>query len=218
MYRANGCYYRTAMIDTLVASSTSMESVTVHFFCDYADQKTLYAVEIFGSLAKQLLSAFKRIPEEMEKMIRNAYGDDTLIPDASTVLEILLAAVKLFSRVYIVLDGVDECRGEDRLEVIAAIRTMSSADPEKSALRLFVSSRGDVDIERALEYSIHLQVNAENISPDIKSFIAGIIKDKEHSGDLSVRDPGLLNEIIAVLADKADGMYENLFLNPILFD
>jgi len=122
------------MIDTLVASSTSMESVTVHFFCDYADQKTLCAVEIFGSLAKQLLSAFKRIPEEMEKMIRNAYGDGTLIPDASTVLEILLAAVKLFSRVYIVLDGVDECRGEDRLEVIAAIRTMSSADPEKSAL------------------------------------------------------------------------------------
>jgi len=210
MYRADDCY-RTAVVDTLVANSTSMESVTIHFFCDYADQKTLCAIEIFGSLAKQLLSTFNQIPKEMEKMIRDAYGDGTLIPDASTVLDILLAAVKLFNRVYIVLDGVDECKGEDRLEVIAAIRTMSSADPEESALRLFVSSRADVDFERALEYSIHLQVNAKNISPDIKSFIAGIVKDKERSGDLSVRDPGLLNEIIAILADKADGMYKNLF-------
>jgi hypothetical protein len=212
---ADRCH-RTAVIDSLRnVSNTSTASTsrchTVHFFCNYADPITLSAAEIFGSLAKQLLTALGQISEEIEKKISKAYGDGTLIPDGTTVWHILVDIINLFKRVYIVLDGVDECKGEDRLEVISAIQSLYRSAIATGIVKIFVASRADVDIERALQTSITLSVDSSSISSDIELVIRGKVEEKSLSGELFVRDRRLLDEIIGTLTEKADGMYETPF-------
>jgi hypothetical protein len=68
-----------------------------------------------------------------------------------------------------------------------------------------VASRADVDIERAFGGHLRLQIDTNNITPDIFHFTRGAVKEKIES-KLAFVDKSLAREITDVLSSKAHGM------------
>lgn len=147
---------------------------------------------------------FNPIPVDIKTKIVSAFQNGSRNPDASEVLDILLAAAKLVDQMYIVLDGIDECKGDDRAELISGMQSLSNR--ALGSTKLYVSSRADVDIERAFRDWSNLQLSTENIMPDIEAYIIGIIHAKSQTDELFVKDEVILEEIITTLTDKAVGM------------
>ena len=193
-------------MDALISTS---KNPTIYAFCDYKEEMSLNAGEILGSLTKQLLSGRGRIPEDIEKRILDVYQAGTITPEPVQVLEILVETARLCGEtVSIILDGVDECKGDDRKEILSAMRSLTAlqAGAGGTIFKLFIASRADVDIERALKGSTPLSLNSSNLTKDIEFFVQEAIRARVESGELVVSDPEVLHEIITVLTEKADGM------------
>ena len=197
------------MVDTLMSPSAidSEQSVVVYFYCNHSDATTLDALQIYGSFILQLLlcRSLKEIPEEIERKIDKAYQDGRRTPDAEELLDILLLVLKLFKKVYIILDGIDECGGDDRVDCLMLIKSLDQV--EQTVVKLLVSSRADADLKRAFKDDIHLRVSSDSTSLDIESFVNGIVQQKVTSGELKVRDPTLVDRIVEALVKGAQGMY-----------
>ena len=80
----------------------------VYYYCEYADQRTLQPINIFGTFLKQLYAKHD-IPEKIEEQILQAYAHGTRSPSTKELINILGQVLALRSRVVVVLDGLDEC-------------------------------------------------------------------------------------------------------------
>lgn len=194
---------RTAVVDELFANPAYNSSAIVYFYCDYSNQKTLEASEIFGSFIKQLLLR-AGISDEVQLKLASTYQDSISKPDSEDLLGILLLVLKTFDSVFFVLDGIDECRGNDRVELLMGIRSITKSGP--AVVRFFLASRADVDLERAFSNHIHLPISTNDVTTDIVSFVNSIVDAKIQSRDLVVRNPPLARDIVDALVKGAQGM------------
>lgn len=142
------------MVDTLLPEINTTKTMVTYYYCDYSEKKTLDAVEIFGNLARQLLSATK-ITDQIERKIMSFYEDGSRTPDALEVLNILMDAVSLHKVVYLVLDGLDECHGNDRVSLLSGIQSLANPTSGGSIVKAFVASRADVDIDKAFSATLY---------------------------------------------------------------
>lgn len=139
-------------------------------------------------------------------MILTTYQHGTTKPDADDLLKILFFVLEQFSEVFLILDGVDECGGNDRTELLMAIQSILGSDTRTTTLKLFIASRPDVDLKRTFNSYITLPISVDNTTADIIPFINGIVREKVKSQELLVRDPSLVGEIIEALVNGAQGM------------
>lgn len=196
---------RTAVIDQLLATSNllSPAPVIVYFYCDYSDRRTLEALGIFGNFIKQLLSK-TGMSDEVQSKLADAYKNGTRTPDTDELLEILFLILKPLKSVFFVLDGIDECGGSDRGELLAGIQSIAKLSPP--VVKLFLASRAEVDFQRAFSSFMHLPISTSDVTPDIVSFVKDIVKAKVDSRELMVKDPLLEKEIVDALVKGAQGM------------
>ena len=107
----------------------------------------------------------------------------------------------------IIIDALDECRPERRHEFMAALDTIVSQSA--NVVKVFVSSRDDMDITLRLDSSPNILISAADNSADIRAFT-------EHEVRKAVQERRLLNgeasltlqaHIMSGLIRKAQGMF-----------
>lgn len=177
--------------------------VVVYFYCDYSNRKTLEALGIFGNFIKQLLSK-TGISDEIQSKLADIYKNGTRTPDTDELLEILLLILKPLKSVFFILDGIDECGGSDRGELVAGIQSIVKLGPP--TVKLFLASRAEVDFQRAFSSFMHLPISTSDVTSDIVSFVKETVKAKVDSRELTVKDALLEKEIVDVLVKGAQGM------------
>ena len=196
---------RSSVVDSLLAEAESTKIAVASYYCDYSDSNTLTALSIFGTLIKQLLSTVT-IPQHIEQQIDRCYAHGARTPDSHEMLEIFVETLKLFSKVYLVIDGLDECKREEHAVVLSSVKKLVVSDvPE---LKLFVSSREEADITACLEANETIHVTEESINPDIELFVTEAIDQRLRSGAMVVHNKSLRQEIITGLIKGARGMYD----------
>jgi hypothetical protein len=201
---------RNTLIDALVCKQNSRDSIVLYYYCDYTDQKSLENIQLFGSLVQQLLRQSK-IADGVGDMVSRAYRDGKRTPELPEVLQILHSALHSYREVFAVIDGIDECtKDSGRKEILAAIQSLVDAtscpDSAHPDLRVFVTSRADVDIEASLKVYGNLKLTAGLMKPDIDTYIARSVQALIASGDLAVGDENLQEEITNTLIKRASGM------------
>ncbi|KAJ7591860.1 ankyrin repeat-containing domain protein [Mycena floridula] len=170
-----------------------------YIFCDYRQSSIQGAIDVIGSVLRQLLINSKEIPGSLHS-IHNCYKavppQPRTLHDFTTALE---AQIQLYSRVYLVIDALDESSSETRDELIKTVRHLAKS----GHLHVLVTSRQTIGDKFVNDSQIHIWAN----DGDIRRYITQRIRDGKELQKVVNGDEALQDEIINKVTEKADGMF-----------
>jgi hypothetical protein len=187
-------------VDNLTSNNTIPKTAVTYYYCDYADDNTLHFSTFLGTITKQILEKLTDVPLDIEEQIKSSIK----CPNNDNMTQILLSALSTFSRVYIIIDGIDELPTADQRAICSiSERFQRFKNPE---IKLFISSRPNTTITTSLS-GFCVNLSTVNISPDIGYFVRARVKSSLDSGNLKIQDPALEEEIVRTLLEGAKGLY-----------
>ncbi|KAF2228500.1 hypothetical protein EV356DRAFT_495443, partial [Viridothelium virens] len=142
---------------------------------------------------------------DLEQQITKACGQISEAVMNESLSAILFQAVNYFSRVFLFIDGLDECRFDVQSAILSKLHELCQSPQPK--LKIFVSSRDEHTISKSLDKFPRLRVGEEHNSSDISYFVKETVKNKMNSESLRIRDISLRSEIITTLTSQAHGMF-----------
>lgn len=157
------------VIDSLEALFSKDKTIGIAFvYCNFQRQNDQTAKELVASLLKQLLQSLPVMPESI-KLLYERHRTKGSPPSLEDVSSNLLSTAKLFSRVFIIIDALDECRTTDGtqtefLEEIFKLQLHSNTN-------VFVTSRPIPEVKDQFQTSITLEVRATD--EDVERFLRG---------------------------------------------
>ncbi|KAK8044398.1 hypothetical protein PG993_004422, partial [Apiospora rasikravindrae] len=172
-----------------------------YLFMQTDDSDSLNTVIVLRTLLRQLLT---------ESMVSGDIGDAlhkvVLSSDESDITDLLLKLMPASQKAYIFLDGLDECKKEDRGVLLNALSTLVTAGGN---IRLYISSHNSVgaEVKKYFPGFEHIYLDCQANNNDIASYINDTINEKLKQGDLKVGGNELVIEIKDSLATGAQGMY-----------
>ena len=115
--------------------------------------------------------------------------------------------LKGYVKVTIVLDALDECEEPTRNLLIDELKKLVS-EPGSCVIKVLISSRSDQDIKSEFGGGPNVAIRAADNREDIKAFLIDAIRTSPGDWRETVTGcPGLEDEIINNLRNKAEGMY-----------
>lgn len=173
-----------------------------YFFCRYNQEKSLKAQVILGTIARQILQTLP----DFER-----HEPPALDPNSSLtteeIINLLSQAVPSYHRVFLVVDGLDECTLGNRQLMMNHLHNLQSKFP----LILYLSIRLEPDTEQVLEHPIFRGAGVfklpESNNPDIHSFVNSKLDEYLESGQLNLGDPHLIIEVRNTLLERSKGMF-----------
>lgn len=189
--------------ETLTCASRSDTIGAAFFFCDYQNEHTLQITNIIGALASQLAQQ----KQEAFDLLQDFYDSLHLMdgrhidPDPNDLRALVGKISELFSQVYLVVDGIDECgNGMDEVaEILADLATNSCG------ISIAISSRDEAAIRRQLHANFK-QVEVAARAKDLDLYVRAELESLICRGRLRVTTQNLKEEIRQTLVDEAQGM------------
>ncbi|KAF6219464.1 hypothetical protein HO133_003931 [Letharia lupina] len=187
------------VIDRLQQIPGEENVVTAYIYCDYKRQDEQTPINLTASVTKQLLQHQDLIPENILKMYQHHQKMETR-PTFEEVLEMTGSSMARLSRVYVILDALDELgnAGQVRQTLIGRLRPLQ----DLHHFNLMTTSRYIPSLALNFHHPLCMDVRA---SPeDIRRYVEG------HTSDLPkcVRESTGLQEAIATaIVDSVEGMF-----------
>ncbi len=178
-----------------------------YLYCNYQQQQQQKAKDLLSSLLKQLAQRQPNVPAEVKKLYEHHRTKQTE-PSFHDTVEVLQSTIQLYSRVFIVVDALDECQFPN--EVCRSFLSELFNLQAKAKVNLFVTSRFIPDIEKGFEVSVILEIRATK--EDVQRYLDG------HMSRLPrcVSQNHILQEEIAFgIINAVDGMYVHYFGIPV---
>jgi ankyrin repeat domain-containing protein 50 len=96
---------------------------------------------------------------------------DASSPSLVGTQERFMSLVEDMQKVYLVFDALDECEEKERVAILRFI-TGIVTQPISCQIKVFVTSRREMDIQKAFEDKCipTIQIRAENVAADIETF------------------------------------------------
>jgi hypothetical protein len=189
-------------------NDSNPETALAFFYFSFNDAKTQNVIEMLCSLIKQICCRRPDTPQSIQALVE--YKEKGQRPDRRTLENTLLATIRGFSTVYVVLDALDECPFEngERDKLLESICRIHNQAREN--LHLLCTSRRETDIAAVLEpmlssrsnMDIDLSAHKEAIDHDIGLHIDNTF-GVEHFRSWPAE---IKSEARATLIEKADGM------------
>ena len=189
--------------DIIDKDITSQDAGITYYYCDFSDPKSLETRIILGTIIRQLLEGIA-ISGELEQQMDQLYRSDTRTVPDDELVALLFAVVKHFSKIYIFIDGLDECRKEEQITILSIVNQL--AQSTRPTVKILITSREEAAISTSLKGVPRLRVSADKNSADIAFFIEETVKSNIKSGALTIQDPSLEPDIISALRNGAKGM------------
>ena len=102
--------------------STTTEGDTIgiaYIFCNYKAQADQTTANLLAAILKQLMQARPSIAEPVSRLYEHHYSRKTK-PSLDEIFTALQIVVKNITRVYVVVDALDECSDRDAQTALAA--------------------------------------------------------------------------------------------------
>lgn len=186
------------VIDSLTETYKSVP--TIYFYCHYGELERQETSSIIGSLLKQLSMRC----ETLDPKIMSAYKNGTSL-DKKSSENSLATILASFEQTFIVVDALDECCVEERKAIVKLLTRLLKG----SRVKVFLTSRPEIDLHRLLQDSASHAIDANDTAKDIRPFVAAALDDYITSGALlsGKVTPELRAELVDILSVQADGMY-----------
>ncbi|KAF4887570.1 Ankyrin repeat, PH and SEC7 domain containing protein secG [Colletotrichum fructicola] len=201
---------KTVLADFIIGQALARSSDTVasgFFFCDYKNEKTQTPANVLGALAHQLARQNEQayvILEEYHKELNPKNGLPRSL-DSDDLVRVIVTMAQKFKKVYLVVDGLDECQDSTE-DVVRALCVISESS---EAISMALLSRNEDNIRDHLQdpnrcfENIQIAAHTEDITEYVTSEIQQRIDNKK----LYLQDLSLKGEIVDSLVDGAKGMF-----------
>lgn len=183
-----------------------------YFYSDYNDTGRKNPVRIFGTLLAMLaahaLRGLQTVLEEKHKT------GATSVPTLKQLSIQLNSTSKCFPKIFVVLDGLDECDIACREALMIALLSLSQQT--EANIRVLIASRNESDIHDAFYQAAvsHFPIEKRYMDSDIESYITteigNRIRGQTRRRKLTLLDTTLEQTIVTELLKNADGMYDYL--------
>ena len=205
----SGKTFLTTRIIDYLRSRTSV----VHFFCYYAHSRKKQPLEIIRSWVLQLVNLSDAACETAKESYREKISDTAT---ESEIWRLFRRVVLQVQHVYFVLDGFDECTGEEYSGRFTSIQNTRERflnglcdSLARTRKRVLFVSREDIDISRCVRSSeadairwIVYALTPHDTRTDIKKLADTLIEHK-----LPNKSQDLKEEISADACKRSDGMF-----------
>ena len=188
---------RSTVIDHLHRTYSTNNIGIAFMYCDYKEQEQQTSVNLISSLLQQLVEQQSSVPDEVHSLWEEHTRRRTR-PGLAECSRLLQSIASAFSKVFIVIDALDESSEITRDDLIAEIQKLASR------LHLMATSRHNANIEQSFSDSIQLEIQAHDA--DVKAYIRTQIDKRERLKKFVRADPSLQEMIETKLASKAQGM------------
>jgi hypothetical protein len=190
--------FRSVVINYLERAFKKENVGIAYIYCTYREQNQT-AVNLVASLLKQLIQQQLAVSGNILELYRRHRSRQTH-PPLSEYSRLLQAELRHFSKIFIVIDALDECSEESRIRehFLAEVRKLLPM------IRLLVTSRHIPDIERKFEGAARLEICARD--KDIKRYLESRIESQLPLAGYVRTDPTLRSDILTTIVEKAHGM------------
>jgi hypothetical protein len=176
----------------------------VYLYFNFRRQEEQRTQDLLASLLKQLTQGQSFLAESVKSLYDNHRHKHTR-PSVDEISKTLQSVVTLYSRVFIIVDALDECQVSNgcRTRFLLEIFNLRA----KCRASLFVTSRFIPDIDEKFKEGTRLEIRASN--PDVQRYLDG------HMSQLPgcvLRSSELQNEIKAEIIKAVDGMYVTSYI------
>ncbi|KAI1334222.1 hypothetical protein F5Y15DRAFT_297117 [Xylariaceae sp. FL0016] len=178
-----------------------------YIYCNFGRREDQQVIHIISSLLKQLAQSRLELP----KVLRDLYEshDKTKTrPSTEEIYKALQETASLYSRVFIVIDALDECdtANQCRTQVIQEIEALC----QFHHANFLGTSRYIPEIMDRFDRSTWLEIRA--VEEDVRSYVTS------HTSHLPLvvqRNDALQKEVVDVISRSVDGMF---LLAPLYLD
>ena len=177
------------------------DAVVAYFFCRRDIVESLEERTIVGSFVRQVLRPIADLSHVADVL------DETCTSLSSyQISNLLYRAIPRSRRIFLILDGLDECEDGERQRLMQMLRSIQ----QKLKLVVCMSFRPGVDDLakfNSLPFWGHHIISIPEDNPDIEDFIDEKLRDYIQSGRLRLGDPRLVVDIHIALSRRAQGMF-----------
>ena len=160
------------VIDHLERSAGEETPATTYIYCDYKRQDEQTPINLTASITRQLLQHQGSIPEQILK-IYNCHKSKLTRPSFEEVFEMLNHSLARLTRVYLIVDALDELGNAGQVRQSFVKRLRLSQDLYH--FNLMITSRYIPSLAQDFQNSLRMDIRA---SPDdIKKYVQGHISD-----------------------------------------
>lgn len=191
-----------SIIDKILIERPDSDHLITFFFVQFDDRLSIKAEIIVKSILRQALDQ-SGLTDKLEEVLGEA---QVSLAGVEKLLDVFRHLVVSLRRLYILIDGLDECEKPERGELLKILSSLAALG---SNIRIFLSGRDSVsaEVERRFPSRHNVFVSSSLTRPDIDKYIDGAVQDKLESEELVVRDATLVQEIKMALREGAEGMF-----------
>lgn len=186
-------------IDDLTMRFRSEADISIaYLYCNFRRQDEQKADDLLASLLKQLSQKRASLPDSVKTLYKK-HKDQRTRPSFDEISRTFQFVVAMFSKVFIIIDALDECRTTDgcRTRLLKEIFLA----PAKSKANVFATSRFIPEVTEKFEGSISLEIRASE--EDVRRYLDGHIF---RLPAFVSRSPDLQEEIKAKIVLLVKGM------------
>lgn len=191
---------KLGVLDHRNAPFSDDDPVVLYYFFSYTETEPQVCTMV-ATLIKQLLRT-RLDQDRTSRILEQAYDNDnsTQCESLNTLWAVFCNIVEDFpNRVYVILDGLDECSDEDRRLFMEKL----SQSSDSCETRFFIASRPEPDIRKVLKGRLDL----EDLDVDTRSDIQVFVDDRIFNGNLEDRLGQYRDEIIQKILGTSDSMF-----------
>jgi hypothetical protein len=184
-----------------IQQEKNIDSTVGFFFFDYRDPGKQTTKKAFETILAQMARQDSAVLSYLEKKTQ-VYRDTKSTCNLRSLYGMFLECLSVSNRkVTVLIDALDECR--ERPVLLQALEEILT---KRAKARVFLTSRKEFDIEKALSSLPQIHLDGNNMAADIKSFVESQVSSLIRDRKIRIRDPVLGREIQEALCAKADGM------------
>lgn len=199
---------KTVLVSSIIAHLRTIQKPSdkiSYFFCQSEDSLSISTRAIFGCIISQLLDSYLENAEcdalnELYKQIQSLDFED--VKDITRIV----SEFESGGSNYVILDGLDECEGQDVHKISKLIDALSKN--RIMQFKVLCASRIELEDKLFQEASPDHKIilSREIVDMDIERYIEVALHEKLDKGQLTLHDPTLIWKIREVLLQGAQGM------------
>jgi hypothetical protein len=172
-------------------------------YCNYKEKDAQTPVNLIASLWMQLVEDHGSLSADV-KGLYGKYVERGTRPPLSEVSRVLQSEITKYSKVFVVLDALDECSESDgtRQLFLTEIRKLMPN------ISLLVTSRHIANIELEFQKAACLEISAND--EDVRSYLKSRIEGQPQLARHIEKDTTLQDAILHTIVKKANGMYVSI--------
>ena len=166
---------------------------TAFIYCNYKEQAEQTVSSLAASLLKQMVQDRDAISDNVKSLYKRHHRRSTR-PTLDRLTNVLISEIKTYSKVFVVVDALDECREDDatRARLLEVLRSLPGN------VNLMVTSRNLPSIARDFGGTKRLHIRAKD--DDIRAYI----EDRIAFGPQCLKN--LQEVIVNKIVENAKGM------------